>query len=69
MNDCLKSYIMLSVFTATMKLAKDSGGVRPDGMDQANFERSIAREIAQQATNLAHLDDQSLDIVRKAIVK
>ena len=69
MNTYLQSHIMASTFTAIMRLAKCSSEVRPDGMRQADFERSIAQEVAKQATSLAGLDDMSLDIIRQVLVK
>ena len=69
MNAYLQSTIMASTFTAIMRLAKCSVEVRPDGMSQADFERSVALEVAKQATSLANLDDVSLDIIRNVLVK
>ncbi len=65
----LRAYIMSSTFSAIMRLANYGDETRPDKMSQSDFERSIALEVAEQAKNLAEMDDEGLDVLRRVIIK
>ena len=58
-----------SVLTAVITLAAKYAKERPCEMSQASFERSIARKIAKQATTVANLNDESLEVVRESVTK
>ena len=67
MEAFLKATIMSSTFTAIMRLANYGGKVCPDRVSQPDFERQVAREVAEQATRLSQMSDGELETLRSAI--
>ncbi len=69
MDTFLKAYLQSSTLTAIIRLADKSSGVNLEVVSQADFERSIAREIAQHATTVANMDNATLETYRKSIMR
>ena len=67
MEAFLKATIMSSTFTAIMRLANYGGEIHPDRVSQPDFERQVAREVAEQATRLSQMSDRELETLRGAI--